>query len=73
MSENPQYTEVAVDRRAETVVTQAPGYAATEQVVRDVAAERRLTFLQIDRIMYTLLGILEITAGSALHAQVDRG
>jgi len=63
MSENPQYTEVAVDRRAETVVTQQPGYAATEQVVRDVAAERRLTFLQIDRILYTLLGILEIMLG----------
>ncbi len=63
MSDNQQFTEVAVDRRAETVVTQQPGYAATEQVVRDVAAERRLTFLQIDRILYTLLGILEIMLG----------
>ena len=63
MSDNPQFSEVAVDRRAETVVTQQPGYAATEQVVRDVAAERRLTFLQIDRIMYTILGILEIMLG----------
>ena len=63
MSENQPINEVAVDRRAETAVTQQPGYAATEQVTRDVAAEGRLRFLQIDRIMYTLLGILEILLG----------
>jgi YggT family protein len=63
MSDNQQINEVAVDRRAETVVTQQQGYAATEHVVRDVAAERRLWFLQIDRIMYTMLGILEIFLG----------
>jgi YggT family protein len=63
MSNNMQNDEKAVDRRAETVVTEQPGYAATEQVTRDVAAERRLRFLQIDRIMYTLLGILEILLG----------
>ena len=63
MSENQPVNEVAVDRRAETVVTQQPGYAATEQVTRDVAAEARLRFLQIDRIMYTILGILEILLG----------
>jgi len=63
MSENQPINEVAVDRRAETVITQQPGYAATEQVTRDVAAEGRLRFLQIDRIMYTLLGILEILLG----------
>jgi hypothetical protein len=63
MSENQQITEVAVDRRAETVVTQQPGYASTEQVTHDAAAEKRLWFLQIDRIMYTLLGILEILLG----------
>lgn len=63
MSDNQQYSEVSVDRRAETVITQEPGYAATEQVVHDVAAERRLWFLQIDRIMYTILGILEILLG----------
>jgi YggT family protein len=63
MSDNPQINEVAVDRRAETIVTQQPGYAATEHVTRDVAAERRLWFLQIDRIMYTSLGILEILLG----------
>jgi len=63
MLENKDVNEVAVDRRAETVVTQQPGYAATEQVTRDVAAEGRLRFLQVDRIMYTLLGILEILLG----------
>jgi YggT family protein len=63
MSDNQQINEVAVDRRAETVITQQQGYAATEQVTRDVAAERRLWFLQIDRIMYTLLGMLEILLG----------
>jgi YggT family protein len=63
MSDNRDINEKSVDRRAETVVTEQPGYAATEQVTRDVAAERRLKFLQIDRIMYTLLGILEILLG----------
>lgn len=63
MSNNLQKDEKAVDRRAETVTTQQPGYAATEQVTRDVAAEGRLRFLQVDRIMYTLLGILEILLG----------
>ena len=29
---NQQVNQVAVDRREETVVTQQPGYAATEQV-----------------------------------------
>ena len=34
-----QSSNQSVDRREETVVTQQPGYAATEQVTRDVAAE----------------------------------
>jgi YggT family protein len=63
MSENQDVNEVAVDRRAETVVTEQPGYASTEQVTRDVAAERRLWLLQINRIMWTVLGILEILLG----------
>jgi len=63
MPENQAFNEVAVDRRAETVVTQQPGYAATEQVTRDVAAERRLWSFQINRILYTVLGILEILLG----------
>jgi uncharacterized membrane protein len=63
MSNQTQSDEKAVDRRAETVITQEPGYAATEQVTRDVAAEGRLRFLQVDRILYTLLAILEILLG----------
>lgn len=63
MSDNQPIGEIAVDRRAETVVTQQPGYSSTEQVTRDVAAEGRLRFLQIDRIMYTLLGIVEMLLG----------
>lgn len=63
MSQNLPTNEVAVDHRAETVVTQQPGYSATEQVTRDVAAEGRMRFMQIDRIMYTLLGMLEILLG----------
>ena len=63
MSENQQINEVAVDRRAETVTTQQSGYAATEQVTRDVAAERRQWLFQVTRIVYTLLVILEILLG----------
>jgi hypothetical protein len=63
MSEDQDVNEKSVDRRAETVVTQQPGYAATEQVTIDVAAERRLKYLLINRIIYTLLGILEIFLG----------
>ena len=60
MSDFQQSNEVAVDRREETVTTQQPGYAATEQVTRDVAAERRLGMFQVTRITWTILGILEI-------------
>ena len=63
MSGNHDSNEEAVDRRAETVVTEQPGYAATEQVTRDVAAERRQRVFQINRIMWTVLGILEILLG----------
>ena len=63
MSTNQPTHEVAVDRREETVVTQQPGYAATEQVTRDVAAERRLGLFQATRIIWTVLGILEIMLG----------
>lgn len=34
--------EVGVDQRDETVTTQQPSYVTSEQVPRDVAAERRL-------------------------------
>lgn len=63
MSENQGVDEKAVDRRAQTVVTQGPGYATTEQATRDVAAERRLWSFYIERIMWTVLGILEILLG----------
>jgi uncharacterized membrane protein len=63
MSDYPQTDEVAVDRREETVTTQQPGYAATQQVVRDVAAERRLGQYQVARIVYTILGVLQILLG----------
>jgi uncharacterized membrane protein len=59
MSEN----DVSVDRREETVVTQEPGYAATAQVTRDVAAERRLRLVLVTRIIWAVLGLLEIMLG----------
>ncbi len=63
MSENRPINEVAVDRREETVVTQQPGYASTEQVTRDVAAEGRLNLLRITNIIWTILSLLEISLG----------
>jgi YggT family protein len=59
MSEN----DVSVDRREETVITREPGYAATEQVTRDVAAERRLRLALVTRIIWAVLGLLEILLG----------
>jgi len=63
MPTNQQVNEVAVDRREETVVTQQPGYTSTEWITRDVAAERRLGLFQIIRIVWTILGLLEILLG----------
>ena len=60
MIENKEINDVSVDRREETVVTRQPGYTATEQVVRDVAAERRMAWYQINRIMWSILAFLEI-------------
>lgn len=60
MSEDQGINDDAVDRREETVVTHHPGYTATEQVVRDVAAERRLGLFQVNRILWSLLVFLEI-------------
>ncbi len=60
MIENQEINEDAVDRREETLVTHHPGYTATEQVVRDVAAERRMGLFQINRIMWSVLAFLEI-------------
>jgi uncharacterized membrane protein len=63
MSDYPQINEVAVDRREETVTTQQPGYASTQQFTQDVAAERRLGMFQVTRILMTILGILEVLLG----------
>ena len=63
MSENPLMSDVSVDRREETVVTQQPGYAATAQVTRDVAAERRLRMALIIQVVWAILGFLEVVLG----------
>jgi len=63
MSMNQPTHQVAVDRREETVVTQQPGYAATEQVTRDVAAERRQALFQVTRIVWSFLVLLEVLLG----------
>jgi uncharacterized membrane protein len=63
MSEIERFNEAAVDRREETVVTQQPGFATTEQTVRDVAAERRMNIFQITRLIWTILALLEILLG----------
>ena len=63
MSDNRQINEVAVDRRDETVTTRQPGYASTEQVTHDVAAERRMGTGWLNQIVLTFLGILEIGLG----------
>ncbi len=60
MIDNQEINEGAVDRREETVVTRLPGYVATEQIVRDVAAERRMGWFQFNRIMWSMLAFLEI-------------
>jgi len=63
MSINQALNEIPVDRREEIVVTQQPGYAVTEQVTRDVAAERRLGLFQVTRIIWSVLGLLEVFLG----------
>jgi uncharacterized membrane protein len=60
MLDNQEINDGAVDRREETVVTRHPGYIATEQVVRDVAAERRMGMFQLNRILWSILAFLEI-------------
>jgi hypothetical protein len=57
---------VDVDRREETIVTRHPGYTSTEQVVRDVAAERRMGWFQFNRIMWSMLAFLEILLASRI-------
>ncbi len=63
MVDNRNINDVAVDRRDETVTTQQPGYAATEQVTRDVAAERRLGANWLSQLVLAVLGVVEIGLG----------
>jgi YggT family protein len=63
MSESQRLDGVSVDRREETLVTQQPGYVATEQSTRDVAAERRLRLSLVTQIIGAMLGLLEILLG----------
>ena len=63
MNDIQQIHEVGVDQRDVTVTTQQPGYATTEQITQDVAAERRLGWSQVSGIIGTLLIILEIFLG----------
>jgi uncharacterized membrane protein len=60
MFENEEIDDAAVNRREETVITRHPGYTATEQVIRDVAAERRIGMFQFNRILWSILALLEI-------------
>ena len=63
MDEPIEEVPIPVDRREETVVTQQPGYEETEQVVHDVAAERRLSFFQTQRTVWTILTVLDVFLG----------
>lgn len=60
MIEHQEINDVAVDLHEETLVTEHPGYTATEQVVHDVAAERRMGLFQVNRIIWSILVFLEI-------------
>ena len=60
MSEDQQINKVSVDRREETVVTQQPDTAAVEQFAYYVAAEKRLRLVLVTRIIWVILGLLEI-------------
>lgn len=62
-SDSQRPIDAAVDRREETVTTQQPGYATTEQSVRDVAAERRMNQYQITRLVWAILALLEVMLG----------
>lgn len=63
MTDNYNGNDEAVERRTETTTTQEAGYSATSHVSRDVAAEQRLKTFKINRVLWTVLGILEISLG----------
>jgi hypothetical protein len=58
--ENQHINEIEVNRREESLVTRHPGFMASEQFVRDVAAERQIALYQFHRILWTLLAFLQI-------------
>ena len=60
MIEDHEFNDAAVDLREETLITRHPGYVATEHVVIDIAAERRMDHSLLNRILWSLLGFLEI-------------
>lgn len=63
MTEHIPATDEVIDRREETVTTQAPGYASMETMTRDVAAESRLNVFRVNRILWSILGLVEILLG----------
>jgi hypothetical protein len=60
LAEKLEVRPIAVDRREETVITRQPGYVATEQMVHDIAAERRMRLFEIYRILWSVLVFMEI-------------
>ena len=66
LDENQEIQEVqenknlAVDLREVKMVTRQPGYVSTEQMVHDIAAERRMKLFEIFRILWSILVFLEI-------------
>ncbi len=60
MDEDHAIIDVDVDRLEEMVTTQLPGYALTEHVVHDVAAERRMELALLYRFLWSILSLLEI-------------
>jgi YGGT family len=63
MSENLPVGTGSVDRREEVVTTQQPGYATTERVTYDAAAANRIRVYRMNRIIWSILGLLEILLG----------
>ena len=53
----------AGDRREEKVVTHQPDYVPVPQETQNIAAERRLRFILIARIIWAVLGFLEALLG----------
>lgn len=64
MSElKPPEEDRAVEERENKVVTEQPGKSSSTEVVRDVAAEQRMTVTIISQVVWILLSLLEILLG----------